>query len=269
MLLNRTTPLFLILLKIKQSSSTLPLKKSNASWIVLNMVDSTNNYAMAMVHEGLAQHGTVVFAHHQTKGKGQRGKEWKTVAGANLSFSIVVQPHFLTAAKAFQLLAVTAVSVYTQLLPIVGDELKIKWPNDLYWRDRKTGGVLIENVFRGAQWQWAVIGIGINVNQTAFEELQNPVSLKQITGAQTDVQQLARSVYSQLMNDLLLLEQQGFDGFYAAYNEHLYKRNEQVRLKKGNRNFETTIKTVNEHGQLVTGADVEECFEYGEIEWIV
>lgn len=222
-----------------------------------------------MVHEGLAQHGTVVFTHHQTKGKGQRGKEWKTVAGENLSFSIVVQPHFLTAAKAFQLLAVTAVSVHTQLLTLVGDELKIKWPNDLYWRDRKTGGILIENVFRGAHWQWSVIGIGINVNQTAFEELQNPVSLKQITGAQTDVQELARAIYSQLMNDLLLLEQQGFDAFYAAYNQQLYKRNETVRLKKGNRNFETEIQSVNKRGQLVTGKDAAQCFAFGEVEWIL
>ncbi len=224
---------------------------------------------MAMVHEGLAQHGTVVFTHHQTKGKGQRGKEWKTVAGENLSFSIVVQPHFLTAAKAFQLLAVTAVSVHTQLLPLVGDELKIKWPNDLYWRDRKTGGILIENIFRGAHWQWSVIGIGINVNQTAFEELQNPVSVKQITGKQTDVQELARAIYSQLMNDLLLLEQQGFDAFYAGYNQQLYKRNETVRLKKGNRNFETEIQSVNKRGQLVTGKDAAQCFAFGEVEWIL
>ena len=156
------------------------LKKSDTLWIELDTVDSTNNYAMALVHEGVAQHGMVVIAKHQTKGKGQRGKVWETIPDANLSFSIIVQPHFLLPAQAFQLLATTAVAIQNQLEPIIGDELKIKWPNDLYWRDRKTGGILIENVIRGTQWQWSVIGIGINVNQTAFVQLQNPVSLKQI-----------------------------------------------------------------------------------------
>lgn len=245
----------------------MPLKKSDTSWIELDTVDSTNNYAMALVHEGVAQHGMVVLAHHQTRGKGQRGKVWETVAGANLNFSIIVQPSFLLVSQGFQLLATTAASVRNQLQKKTGDETKIKWPNDLYWRDRKTGGILIENVFRGTQWQWAIIGIGINVNQTEFAQLQNPVSVKQITGKDSDIRQLAFDIHSGLMQDIEVLRKKGFEDFYNEYNQYLYKRNETVRFKKGSRSFETQINSVNQQGQLLTGTD--EHFDFGEVDWII
>ncbi len=244
-------------------------KKSNNRWIELDSVDSTNNYAMGLIHAGVAQHGTVVFAHHQTKGKGQRGKSWATEAGANLSFSIIVQPSFLLPAQSFQLLATTAVSVRNSLSSLTGDETKIKWANDLYWRDRKTGGILIENVIRGTQWQWAIVGIGINVNQSVFENLPNPVSVKQITGKTTDVKELAQLIYDDLMNALAGLKKNGFGNLLEEYNRHLYKRNETVRLKKGSRNFETQINEVNIHGQLVTGYETKELFDFGDVEWIL
>lgn len=247
----------------------MPLKKSDTSWIELDTVDSTNNYAMGLIHAGVAQHGTVVFTHHQTRGKGQRGKVWETMRGANLSFSIIVQPHFLLPAQAFQLLATVAVSIRNVLYEKMGDETKIKWPNDLYWRDRKTGGILIENVFRGAQWQWAVIGIGININQTDFSHVQNAVSMKQVTGNETDVKQLAEEINDNLMTSLQALEKNGFADFYSQYTQQLYKLGETVRLKKVNRSFETKINTVNEQGQLVTGFDVEEYFDFGEVEWMI
>lgn len=242
-------------------------KKSDTLWIELDTVESTNNYAMALIHEGVAQHGMVVYAHHQSKGKGQRGKQWDTIPGANLSFSILLQPQSLLPSQSFQLLAVTAVAIRKQLELYIGEETKIKWPNDLYWRDRKTGGILIENVFRGTQWQWAVIGIGLNVNQTAFSNLYNAVSMKQITGKNFDVRELARDIYKELMKAVELLNKNGFDQFFKLYNQHLYGLNKTVRLKKGIRSFETMIKAVNEQGQLVTGVDIEECFDFGEVEW--
>ena len=247
----------------------MPLKKSDTSWIELDIVDSTNNYAMGMVHAGVAQHGTVVFAHHQNKGKGPRGKSWETEPGANLSFSIILQPHFLLPTQMFQLLAVTALSVRQELEKLIGDEAKIKWPNDLYWRDRKTGGILIENVLRGTQWQWAIAGIGINVNQTAFGQLQNPVSIKQITGKETPIKELAQAIHANLLHSVANLENKGFDDFFQLYNRHLYKKGEQVQLKKGPRNFTTTINGVSRQGQLQTGIETEENFDFGEVEWIL
>lgn len=243
-------------------------KKSDNLWIELPSVDSTNNYAMGLIHEGLAQHGLTILTAHQTKGKGQRGKVWETEPGANLSFSIIVKPGLLLT-QSFQLLATTALAVRDELERILGDETKIKWPNDLYWRDRKTGGILIENVVRGRQWQWAVIGIGINVNQTKFKGLKNPVSIKQVTGKDTDVLQLAQDIQKAVLTECDHLQQQGFAGIFESYNRQLYKLQQPVRLKKESRILSTSIRGVNTSGQLITGNDVEECFDFGEVEWLL
>nr|WP_294903106.1 biotin--[acetyl-CoA-carboxylase] ligase [uncultured Lacibacter sp.] len=245
----------------------MPLKKSDLPWIELDEVDSTNNYAMGLIHAGVAQHGLTIRTAHQTKGKGQRGKVWETEPGANLSFSIIVKPK-LHLTQNFQLLAATALAVRGELEKLMGDETTIKWPNDLYWRDRKTGGILIENIVRGTQWQWAVIGIGINVNQTKFGELKNPVSIKQITGKDTDVLQLAHAIHTAVLQKYNEL-QQDFHPLFELYNQHLYKLNKPARLKKGNRTTSTIIKGVNQSGQLVTGNNVEECFDFGEVEWLL
>jgi BirA family transcriptional regulator, biotin operon repressor / biotin---[acetyl-CoA-carboxylase] ligase len=243
-------------------------KKSDNLWIELDSVDSTNNYAMGLIHEGLAQHGLTIRTAHQTNGKGQRGKVWETEPGANLSFSIIVKPGLLIT-QSFQLLAATALAVRDELEKVLGDETKIKWPNDLYWRDRKTGGILIENVVRGRQWQWAVIGIGINVNQTKFDGLTNPVSIKQVTGKETDVLELAQAIQKAVLTNCDYLQQKGFNSMLERYNLQLYKLQQPVRLKKGSRNLLTRINGVNKSGQLVTGDDVEECFDFGEVEWLI
>ncbi len=244
-------------------------KKSNTHWIELDSVDSTNNYAMRLIHEGVAQHGTVVFAHRQTDGKGQRGKMWETEAGANLSFSIIIQPSFLLPAQNFQLLAATAVAVHHTISKLTGDETKIKWANDIYWRDRKACGILVENVIRSTQWQWAIIGIGVNVNQTDFGILPNPVSIKQITGRQINVKEFAQELFTELIKTVSGLQKQGFGKIHLQYNKHLYKRNQTVKLKKGRRKFETLINEVNMNGELVTGSEIKENFDFGEIEWLL
>lgn len=245
-------------------------KKTFPPIIELNAVDSTNNYAMALIHEGVAQHGTTVLAHHQTAGKGQRGKSWVMDAGTNLSFSVIVCPNFLKPLQGFHLLAMVAATVHQIMAAEIGEEASIKWPNDMFWRDRKTGGILIENVFRGNEWPWAVIGIGLNINQTSFPHfLHKAVSLKQITGKEYDIKQLATALQTALLLAMDELKEHGFEVFYQAYQSKLYKKGQAVKLKKENRVFETIVNGVNRQGQLVTGTNPEVCFDFGEAEWIV
>jgi BirA family biotin operon repressor/biotin-[acetyl-CoA-carboxylase] ligase len=244
-------------------------------FIELQTVGSTNNYALAQIHANLAQPGTCYFAHEQTAGKGQRGKSWATEKEANVILSITLNPGSLQPFQQFHLSACVAVATHHFLNKYVGSELAIKWPNDLFWRGKKLGGILIENVIRGqgagaATWEWAVVGIGININQTQFSsDLTNPVSLKQIVGQDFDVVKLAKELchaidffYKKLMN-------QGSGLILSQYNMLLYKKGEMVKLKKGSRIFETTIKGVTETGQLITNHIIEERFEFGEIEWVL
>lgn len=225
---------------------------------------------MAKVHAGMANHGMAWFAQEQTSGKGQRGKSWKTEPGKNIALSIVLQPEKLHARQQFHLSAAVALACFDFFSGYAGDETKIKWPNDLFWRDRKAGGVLIENVFHGNKWKWAVAGIGININQVKFDRsIKKPVSLTQITGREFNTITMAKELHELLMKMIDSLDP-GSDGtLMENYNKRLYKLNEKVVLKKGNQRIETVIKGVNTRGRLLTVDSAEREFDFGEVEWVL
>ena len=156
-----------------------------------------------------------------------------------------------------------------------GDDCKIKWPNDLYWQDRKAGGILIESVVSigksgvGA-WGWSIIGVGININQTSFQpEIKNPVSLKQITSKNFNTVELAKELCFVLDKWFAELIENGFKNIYSTYQLHLYKRNETVKLKKGNKIFEALIEGVSPTGTLITQHGIQQEFIFGEVEWVI
>jgi len=240
-------------------------------FIELQSVDSTNNYALAQIHANLAQPGACYFAYEQTAGKGQRGKSWATEKGTNIILSIVLNPGFLQAFQQFHLSACVAMATHNFLTKYSGGEVKIKWPNDLYWKDKKLGGILIENIIGNRElktsWKWAVIGIGININQTEFPSgLKNPVSLKQITGQDFNIVQLAKELCKSINHCYKQLLNLKSDSIFDTYNDVLYKKDQTVKIKKGNQIFEATIKGVSKTGQLITQHAIEERFDFGEIE---
>ena len=256
-------------------------------FIELQSIDSTNKYAMGLVHgnhlpdgQDEAQHGTAIFTHEQIAGKGQRGKNWVSEKDSNIALSILLNPYPLRIQDQFQLSICIAVSGYEFLFKYAGDETTIKWPNDLYWRDRKAGGILIENVIGGMKsdvsrqtselWKWAIAGIGVNINQTIFPaDLHNPVSLKQITGKNLQPVELAKELCEVIEKNYQFLINGKFASLFNSYQGHLYKKDKKVKLKKDNRVFETIIKGVSETGQLITQHSIEERFEFGEVEWIL
>lgn len=240
------------------------------AFVELQSVDSTNNYAMAQATAGLAKHGTLFFAHDQWAGKGQRGRSWTSQPGENIILSAVLEPVALSVSQTFALSASVALAC-RDLLARYTDEnaVKIKWPNDLYWSDRKAGGILIENSFRGNRWTIAIAGIGINVNQTDFPAAaRNPVSLRQITGGSYNAVRLARELGTCLDRRYRELEA-GSTELIAEYNSRLYRLGEEVRLKKDNAVFETIITGVSAQGLLLTKDVFEREFTFGEVEWVI
>lgn len=235
---------------------------------ILDTVDSTNNYAMGAIHAGLAKHGKLWFANEQTAGKGQRGKTWTAEKGKNIAMSIVLDPGKLHFTSQFQLSALVALSCFEFFSGYAGEETKIKWPNDLYWRDRKAGGVLIENIIKGKTWKWAIVGIGLNINQTAFDVFLNKaVSLKQISGRTFNTIELAKELNTVLMKKLE--NDYNLEDTVRRYNEHLYRKNNTVTLKKDDYEFNTVIKEVSTEGKLITVDAIEHEFDFGEVEWVL
>jgi BirA family biotin operon repressor/biotin-[acetyl-CoA-carboxylase] ligase len=238
-------------------------------FIQLPVVESTNNYAMAAVQAQMAGHGAAWFAYHQTAGKGQRGKSWLMDAGLNVMLSIVIEPLVLKIADQFKLSAAIATACYDFFSAYALDDSRIKWPNDIYWRDRKAGGILIENIMQGDQWKYAVVGMGININQTDFPpELPNPVSLKQITGKDFDSVKLAKELCDCINSRWQHLIAGGFSEILKDYNKALYKAGEQVMFKKDSGTFEAKISSVNTSGELIIN-NGDEAIIFGEVEWML
>lgn len=235
----------------------------------LPTVDSTNNYAMAQVQKGIANHGSAYFAHTQTAGKGQRGKSWTSNPRENLILSVVLQPHKIKPAESFYLSAAIANACYDFFKKYAGMETSIKWPNDIYWRDRKAGGILIENIIRGDFWSYAIVGIGININQIIFDEnLHRTVSLKQITGSTYAPVELAKELCSFLEVHYRKLESDQ-NTIIDYYNNNLYKLHESIKLKKKDLVFETTLTAVSAAGKLITKDVIVREFDFGEVDWIL
>jgi BirA family biotin operon repressor/biotin-[acetyl-CoA-carboxylase] ligase len=168
-------------------------------------------YAMEQIHAQKALSGSVYQTDFQTNGKGQHGRIWESHRGENLLCTYVLELNALKQGKNWVpseqlgLSAAVALGAQAFFMKFAGEETKIKKPNDIYWRDRKAGGILIENIVRGTHWTWTVIGIGLNINQTQFSnEAGNPVSLKQITGKDWDIKAMQKKLAEALSASLNL-----------------------------------------------------------------
>ena len=173
-----------------------------APLIELSTIDSTNIYAMDQIKQGLAKSGSCYTADFQTNGKGQHGRPWESSKGQNLLCSYILELNTLDALKNWTptdqigFSAAIALGARAFFAAFAGPETKIKKPNDIYFSDRKAGGILIENLVRGTAWTWAVIGIGMNINQDSFSSAavnrvsSNPISLQEITNQSWDLQKM-------------------------------------------------------------------------------
>jgi BirA family biotin operon repressor/biotin-[acetyl-CoA-carboxylase] ligase len=168
-------------------------------------------YAMEQIHAQKALSGSVYQTDFQTNGKGQHGRIWESHRGENLLCTYILELNTLKQGKNWVpseqlgLSAAVALGAQAFFMEYAGEETKIKKPNDIYWRDRKAGGILIENIVRGTDWTWTVIGIGLNINQTHFSnEAGKPVSLKQITGKHWDIKAMQKKLADSLSASLNL-----------------------------------------------------------------
>ena len=245
-----------------------PFIKIGVPLIKLSEIESTNNYALALIKENKAFSGTVIYTHNQTKGKGQVGKKWASNRNQNITLSVILDISRFALQKQFIISAFTAVTCYNFFKKYAGNNTAIKWPNDIYFNDKKAGGILIETIQQENK-RIAIIGIGININQKIFDEdLPNPISLHQISGEEYDVESLIKELIEHLNNWLPILYDKG-EEVLIAYNQSLYKKDQKVTLKKDNIKFSCIIKEVNDFGELLVENGFQESFQHGEVEWII
>ncbi|MEO6632326.1 MAG: biotin--[acetyl-CoA-carboxylase] ligase [Mucilaginibacter sp.] len=235
-------------------------------------VDSTNNFLKELASNSKPLiEGTVIMAETQYAGRGQQQNGWHAEPGKNLTFSILLKPSFLPVTQQFDLVRAISLGVFDALQPLLGDNLKIKWPNDIYYSDRKLGGMLIENMIQGGQIKNAIVGIGLNVNQQDFpDSLPNATSVKQILQQDYDLNTLLSDICRHVEAYYLNLKAGKILFVRETYLTRLYRLNEQREFKSKDGQFAGTIKNVRDNGILVVENNNYEELEFSlkEIEFV-
>jgi len=219
--------------------------------IRVDEVESTNLYLKETVREQHPEEGSLVIAEYQIGGRGQMGTSWFSSRGENLLFSLLIYPKDVAANEQFIISRIASLAVKNTLDHFAND-IRIKWPNDIYWKDKKIAGILIENDIQGRHIENSVIGIGINVNQQFFPPyLPNPVSLRQITGSQQD----REYILDLFMREFFLLYRELQHGqkevIEDEYMLDLYRVNDYYWFEDGEGRFQARIEDVLPSGHLI------------------
>ena len=217
--------------------------------------DSTNGYLNALCEKEKVSELTTVVADFQTAGRGQRGNSWESEDGKNLMFSFVLYPTFLEARKQFLLSQIASLAVKETLDLYIGD-VSIKWPNDIYWKDKKICGMLIENDLMGIHISQSIAGVGININQKEFHsDAPNPVSLKQITGKEHNRHEILAHILKRVQiyyNGLQTEERNTYAAEISArYARALFRRRGFHLYEDANGKFSARLLRVEQDGRFV------------------
>ena len=215
--------------------------------IHLSEIDSTNNFAAKLLSENLCQNGSVIMADVQTQGKGQRGNIWLSESGKNLLSSFIFKSDNLSVDRQATLTWATSLSLIETLRKF-NIEVQVKWPNDIVVAGKKIAGILIENQLQGSKINCSIIGIGVNLNETSFENL-NATSLLLETKKTVEPKSFL-AFLAQEMN-LLFQFDNNSDLLKKEYENNLFQMNELKRYKDENGEFYGKIIGTSDEGKLI------------------
>jgi len=237
----------------------------------LDRVDSTNRWALKKAARSTSFQPFWIRTDDQFAGRGQGENSWQGSPGQNLTGSLVIYPDQLLAGDQF-LLSVLASEAMVDFTGLFTGEITIKWPNDLYFRDKKLGGLLIENSIVGEMIRYTVLGIGININQTDFpESLPNPVSLSQIHPVTYNLTEIEDLLLNCLMNRLSQLKTNKSSDLLAAYTRKLYRYRQFATYNSQGKLFNAQIVGVDNFGRLRLEDETGKLRTYGfqEVEYVI
>lgn len=233
----------------------------------INEVDSTNNLLWKMTKDFELPEGFIVYTDFQNSGKGQVGNVWESEVDKNLLFSMLLMPRHIAISEQFLVSQIVSVSI-KKSLEVYTDEITVKWPNDIYWKDKKIAGILIENSLQGSTIKSMVVGVGINVNQTIFRSAApNPVSLAQIIGKNVSRENLLEEIR---INILDAYKCSDFDEIRSEYLNSLYRKSGYYSYRDDFGLFDAEIKQINPDGQLLLKCKSGELkgFYFKEVEFV-
>lgn len=239
----------------------------------LQTVHSTNSFLRELNGGDASFDMELATTEFQTAGRGQKGNSWESEKSKNLLFSILLHPVYVQPSKQFCISEAIALAVIKSLKEIVADELvakdfSVKWPNDIYWKNKKIAGILIENELFGSTIRDCIVGVGININQQNFiSDAPNPVSLYNILGVNTNVEELLDTIIKQFVANVSMIENGQTALLHNEYMDSLFRRKGIYPYRDADSEFMATIKDVREDGRLILtdSDDKERIYEFKEV----
>ena len=220
--------------------------------VKLDAIDSTNSYLKDLVKQKHVENWTVVIADHQTHGKGQFDNEWASEKGKNLTFSVLIRFKKLDVEKQFYLNYAISIALYNVLKYYIPKKLAVKWPNDILSASQKLGGILIECIVKNSSIDFAIVGIGLNVNQQDFpSKLTLATSLKKLLNRTINKEELLDKILLEMQYQMLLIQKQKFSDIKYLYEDILYKKGIPTMFVDGNNHtFLGKIVGISTEGKL-------------------
>ena len=236
---------------------------------IVDTVTSTNDYLKqwSAGFPDLAE-GQVVWALHQTKGRGQKTNTWEAKGGQNITLSILLKPENLRAKDVFLLSKAISIALYNTVSSYVKTGISIKWPNDIFAGNQKIAGILIENSIHGDWVKQSIVGIGLNVNQTEFSIDNYPTSLAIILREKLDLNEVVSVLLKNISTLYLQLQQENYKKISQDYFSKLYNIKREQTFLIHNQQRLCFINDVFENGSIVlTIDDKKEVYLYGDAKW--
>lgn len=211
---------------------------------------STNDFALKLLQNSVVKNGTIVISDFQSKGRGQRGNGWESQSGVNLLLSLILRPVSLPAHQQFRINILISNAIVTAIKDFLAIDVKIKWPNDIFYKQEKLAGVLIESMIQGNQLAYSIIGMGINVNQELFDT-NRAISLKTVKRVEIDRVGLVESIIEKFEENFHPADETHLKNQKLQYMENLFAFNEWRSFEDHTGRFQGRIKGVTDLGEIL------------------
>lgn len=230
---------------------------------------STNSEAQQLLLKNEATEGCTVVTAHQTAGRGQRGNTWEAEPGKNITLSVVLMPKFLAVKHQFYLNMAVSLAVLDLLRELGLKNAQVKWPNDLYFEDKKLGGILIENSINSLTLQHSIVGIGLNVNQLHFG-YTTATSLAKVSGYTHNLEQVTNRLLQLLEKRYMELRAGKIARLKYEYLQGLYRYQEEHTFEVQNQHVKGQILGIDDDGRLAVEMEGElRYFGFKEIAFVI
>lgn len=242
--------------------------------IVFPVAGSTNNTAKELIRSQAIEHGTIIQALDQSAGRGYGTNTWESEPGKNITATWVLKPGFLHPSRQFAITMVLSLAVYETVVFFTGEHspVSIKWPNDVYYKDQKIAGILVENTILGETIRECFAGIGLNVNQLHFlSDAPNPVSLAQICQKEISTDHCLEVLNQNILSGYELLQKNQTQLLEQSYHQKLYRLNTWSTYESQGKIFRGKIETTDTYGRLVIRREDQSLhmFDFKEVRFVL